>query len=144
MNAIENLISEIVYSNLANDKIIAKKEIKKIHKIDDNIIILRNDLLKSYGINLDMHGQIYLSSIKDYITDKKDALVAAAWLAYSYKKLHEYNIDNNFSSEISVTFLKNLPLLSKKMMIQLWSASIENYCFTKIEHKKSLHYASYH
>lgn len=142
-STIENLIRSSIHSDICKSKVLESKRLTQPKSINDNIKLLSNDLEKSYGLKLDDYSLVYLASIENYILDKKDALVVSAWLAYSIKSLFHLNSEMEISRFITIQLLKNIPLLSKEMLINLWCESISNYCFDKIEYKHSLHYSMY-
>lgn len=142
-STVEMLIQNVIYSESSIEKVLQNKILHQAKSLNENIKLIRFDLQKSYGLQIDTYGLIYLASISNYISDKKDALVVSAWIAYSIKKLAMVNPEQIISNQISVQLLKNLPLLSKQMLILLWSMSIETYCFDKLEYKSSLFYTTY-
>jgi hypothetical protein len=140
---VEDLLQTMMFSNISNNKILEKKQSIKVTKLTYQAHAIKNDLRDSYGLHIDEYCMIYFVGLGNYLLDKKDALVVSAWIAYSIKKLHLYNPVFLQSNKIDIHLLKQIPLPSKEMLISLWSASIETYCFDKIEYKHSLHFLEY-
>ena len=140
---IEDLLRSAMHSNITNNKILKNVEFSQPRKLSENIREIAIDLDKSYGLRIDDFALIYLASIVNYIQDKKDALVISAWLAYTVKALFLFNPEVNLDRTISINLLKDIPLLSKEMIIHIWCAQISDYALNRIETKQSLHYTTY-
>jgi glycosyltransferase involved in cell wall biosynthesis len=100
------------------------------------------ELEKAYAFEVDASAKIYLNSMNKYIVDKKSALVYASWVAFCVKQsmLQLYLLTKPI---ITADLLKVIPMLSKQLMIFIWSATIENFEYDKQTYKSSLIFHNY-
>lgn len=140
---VENLLRTMIYGEIVKNKVIEHPIKEQPKALSADLYLFREDLKKSYDLFVDDNCLIYLGSIKNYISDKKDALVLSAWISFAIKQLYLMNTNIEVSNHLTIQLFKAIPLPSKEMLIALWSSSIDTYCFNKLEYKHSLHYHTY-
>ena len=139
---IEDLILQSIQSITTFHKYESSLILNKSSFIYSTTLDVIEELEKAYAFEVDASAKIYLNSMNKYIVDKKSALVYASWVAFCVKQsmLQLYLLTKPI---ITADLLKVIPMLSKQLMIFIWSATIENFDYNKQTYKSSLIFHNY-
>jgi hypothetical protein len=139
---IEDLILMSIQSMTTFQKYESSLILNKSSFIYSSTLDVIEELEKAYAFEVTESAKIYLNSMNNYIVDKKSALVYASWVAFCIKQsmLQLFLLTKPI---ITADLLKVIPMLSKQLMIFIWSATIENFEYDKQTYKASLIFHNY-
>jgi hypothetical protein len=139
---IEDLILMSIQSMTTFQKYESSLILNKSSFIYSSTLDVIEELEKAYAFEVTESAKIYLNSMNNYIVDKKSALVYASWVAFCIKQsmLQLFLLTKPI---ITADLLKVIPMLSKQLMIFIWSATIENFDYNKQTYKSSLIFHNY-